>query len=32
MGHPAAAVAWLAGALAARGEALEPGSIVLTGG
>ena len=32
MGHPAAAVAWLAGALAARGEELEPGTIVLTGG
>lgn len=32
MGHPAAAVAWLAAALAARGEALEAGSIVLTGG
>ncbi len=32
MGHPAAAVRWLAGALAARGERLEPGSIVLTGG
>jgi 2-keto-4-pentenoate hydratase len=32
MGHPAAAVAWLAGALAHRGKRLEPGSIVLTGG
>lgn len=32
MGHPAAAVAWLAGALAHRGQRLEPGSIVLTGG
>ena len=32
MGHPAAAVAWLAGALAQRGKRLEPGSIVLTGG
>jgi 2-keto-4-pentenoate hydratase len=32
MGHPAAAVAWLAGALAGRGERLEPGTIVLTGG
>jgi 2-keto-4-pentenoate hydratase len=32
MGHPAAAVAWLVAALAARGEALEEGSIVLTGG
>ena len=32
MGHPAAAVAWLAKALQARGEALEEGSIVLSGG
>ncbi len=32
MGHPAAAVAWLAGALAARDDRLEPGTIVLTGG
>jgi 2-keto-4-pentenoate hydratase len=32
MGHPAAAVAWLAAALAARGEAIEEGAIVLTGG
>ena len=32
MGHPAAAVAWLAGALAARGEAIEEGTLVLTGG
>ncbi|MGD9531224.1 MAG: 2-keto-4-pentenoate hydratase [Dehalococcoidia bacterium] len=32
MGHPAAAVAWLAGALAARGEAIEEGAVVLTGG
>ena len=32
MGHPAAAVAWLANALAARGERLEAGSIVLSGG
>ena len=32
MGHPAAAVAWLAGALAHRGKRLAPGSIVLTGG
>ena len=32
MGHPAAALAWLAGALAARDERLEPGAIVLTGG
>jgi 2-oxo-3-hexenedioate decarboxylase len=32
MGHPAAAVAWLANALGARGEPLEAGSVVLTGG
>lgn len=32
MGHPAAALVWLAEALAARGEALEPGAIVLSGG
>ena len=32
MGDPAAAVAWLAGALAARDEQLTPGSLVLTGG
>lgn len=32
MGHPAAAVAWLATALAAHGEHLEAGSIVLSGG
>lgn len=32
MGHPAAALVWLAQALAARGEALEEGTIVLTGG
>ena len=32
MGHPAAAVAWLVNALAARGEHLGAGSIVLTGG
>ncbi len=32
MGHPAAAVVWLAAALAGRGEALEEGTIVLTGG
>jgi 2-oxo-3-hexenedioate decarboxylase len=32
MGHPAAAVAWLADALATRGEALEAGTVVLTGG
>jgi 2-keto-4-pentenoate hydratase len=32
MGHPAAALVWLAQALAARGECIEPGSIVLSGG
>jgi 2-oxo-3-hexenedioate decarboxylase len=32
MGHPAAALAWLASALAGRGEALDAGSVVLTGG
>jgi 2-keto-4-pentenoate hydratase len=32
MGHPAAALVWLAAALAARGEAIEAGSIVLSGG
>lgn len=32
MGHPGAALAWLATALADRGEALEEGTIVLTGG
>ena len=32
MGHPAAALVWLAEALTARGEAIEPGSIVLSGG
>jgi 2-oxo-3-hexenedioate decarboxylase len=32
MGHPAAAVAWLVNTLAARGEHLAAGSIVLTGG
>lgn len=32
MGHPAAAVAWLVNTLAARGEHLPAGSIVLTGG
>ena len=31
-GHPAAALVWLAETLAARGEAIEPGSIVLSGG
>jgi 2-keto-4-pentenoate hydratase len=32
LGHPAAALVWLAEALAARGESVEPGSIVLSGG
>jgi 2-keto-4-pentenoate hydratase len=32
MGHPAAALVWLAEALGARGESVEPGSIVLSGG
>jgi 2-keto-4-pentenoate hydratase len=31
-GHPAAGLAWLAGQLAARGRALEPGELVITGG
>lgn len=31
MGHPANAVAWLAGKLADRGKALEAGQIVMTG-
>jgi 2-oxo-3-hexenedioate decarboxylase len=31
MGHPAAAVAWLANTLAARGEHLDAGTIVLSG-
>src|SRR5204862_3984171 len=31
-GHPAAGVAWLAERLAARGQALEPGDLVITGG
>jgi 2-keto-4-pentenoate hydratase len=31
-GHPAAGVVWLAGELAARGRALEPGDLVITGG
>ncbi|MBX5490470.1 MAG: fumarylacetoacetate hydrolase family protein [Chloroflexi bacterium] len=31
LGHPASAVAWLANKLAATGEALEPGDIVLPG-
>jgi len=32
MGHPAAALVWLVEALAARGESVEAGSIVLSGG
>jgi 2-keto-4-pentenoate hydratase len=32
MGHPAAAVAWLVNTLAARGEHLPAGSVVLSGG
>jgi 2-keto-4-pentenoate hydratase len=32
MGHPAAAVAWLVRALGGRGEALEEGTIVVSGG
>jgi 2-oxo-3-hexenedioate decarboxylase len=32
MGHPAAALVWLAEALATRGECIEAGSIVLSGG
>jgi 2-keto-4-pentenoate hydratase len=31
-GHPAAGLAWLAGQLATRGLALEPGDLVITGG
>ena len=31
MGHPAKAVAWLAGKLAERGRGLEPGQVVMTG-
>jgi 2-oxo-3-hexenedioate decarboxylase len=31
MGHPAAALAWLANTLMARGEHLDAGSIVLSG-
>jgi 2-keto-4-pentenoate hydratase len=31
-GHPAAGLVWLAGQLAARGRALEPGDLVITGG
>jgi 2-oxo-3-hexenedioate decarboxylase len=32
MGHPAASVAWLANQLAARGQTLKAGSLVLSGG
>ena len=32
MGHPAAALVWLANTLAAQGECLEAGTIVLSGG
>jgi 2-keto-4-pentenoate hydratase len=32
LGHPAAAVAWLARALAADGEGLHAGDVVLSGG
>lgn len=32
MGHPHTAVTWLEGRLAARGEALEEGDLVITGG
>jgi 2-keto-4-pentenoate hydratase len=32
LGHPAAAVAWLVNRLAERGERLESGSTVLSGG
>ena len=31
-GHPASGVAWLADQLASRGQALEPGDLVITGG
>jgi 2-keto-4-pentenoate hydratase len=31
LGHPASAVAWLANKLAATGEALEPGDLVMPG-
>jgi 2-keto-4-pentenoate hydratase len=31
LGHPAAAVAWLADTLSERGVALEPGHVVLPG-
>jgi 2-keto-4-pentenoate hydratase len=32
MGHPAAAIVWLARALATRGQQLQEGAIVMTGG
>jgi 2-oxo-3-hexenedioate decarboxylase len=32
LGHPAAAVAWLADRLAEQGESLEAGMLVLSGG
>jgi 2-oxo-3-hexenedioate decarboxylase len=32
MGHPAASVAWLVNRLAERGQALEPGMLVFSGG
>lgn len=32
MGHPAAAVSWLAARLAERGERIEPGQLILSGG
>jgi 2-oxo-3-hexenedioate decarboxylase len=32
LGHPAAAVAWLVRELAARGEGLRAGQVVLSGG
>ncbi len=32
LGHPAAALSWLTGALAARGNALRAGDLVITGG
>ena len=31
-GHPAAGLVWLAGELAARGQVLEAGELVITGG
>jgi 2-keto-4-pentenoate hydratase len=32
MGHPVAAISWLAGQLAGRGRRIEPGQIILSGG